>query len=408
MLEVAANRARSRAGFLGYDLATFQELTGNDPAQWLEIDQTRLDRLALCRTPRRDARFGQDVLAISAHMEVAPVSLAGLLRLADAFAEIQDVGRSIEEHIDHSSTQVLAAARDEGEDHTVVADVVGAAVGLPGWLHEAVELFWAQVPTSGRFPRDLDFAVLAGLPLAVVELPRLSLRSISEWLGRSQRIDLGIAGRRDRRLHACLVALGGIGLIFVDADDDATQRRVSLAHEAAHFIVEYLLPRKEVARRRPELLDVIDGRRPATSRERLSAVLGDVPIGVHTHLLDRTDAGHAGTDRVEDAEWRARRVALELLAPQMMLLEQIRRSKLRDRASVRMLLVHEFGLPASLADDYADQLLRLASPPQPGLLDLLDRHHAAEGREDRPSPGSADEEPSEPDRSSTSEPEEDQ
>jgi hypothetical protein len=283
----------------------------------------------------------------------------------------------------------------------VVADVADAVAGLPGWLHEAVERFWAQVPTGGRFPRDLDFAVLVGLPLAVVELPRLSLKTISEWLG-SHRIDLGIAGRRDRRLRACLVALGGVGLIFVDAGDDATQRRVSLAHEAAHFIVEYLLPRKEVARRRPELLDVIDGRRPATSRERLSAVLGDVPIGVHTHLLDRTHAGHAATDRVDDAEWRARRVALELLAPQMMLLERIRQSGLRDRAKVRALLVDEFGLPVSLADDYAEQLLRLAAPPRPGLLDLL-------GREATPSPpGGTGEDTSEHDRSSTSEPEEDQ
>jgi len=408
LLRAAANRARGRAGFLGYDLAAYQELTGHDPLQRLEIDQRRLDRLALCRTPRRGARFGHDVLAISAHVEVSPVSLARVLRLADVFAELQDFGRSADEHADQSPAAVLAAARDEGEEHTVVADVAGAAVGLPGWLHEAVERFWAQVPTSGRFPRDLDFAVLVGLPLAVVELPRLSLKTISEWLG-SHRIDLGIAGRRDRRLRACLVALGGVGLIFVDAGDDATQRRVSLAHEAAHFIVEYLLPRKEVARRRPELLDVIDGRRPATSRERLSAMLGDVPIGVHTHLLDRTHAGHAATDRVDDAEWRARRVALELLAPQMMLLERIRQSGLRDRAKVRTLLVDEFGLPVSLADDYAEQLLRLASPPRPGLLDLLGRHQPAEGREARPSPpGGTGEEASEHGRSSTSEPDEDQ
>jgi hypothetical protein len=385
----------------------YQGLTGDDPVQRLEIDQARVDRLALCRTPRRGTRFGQDVLAISGHVEVAPVPLAGILRLTDVLAELQDVGQYAESHIDQSPAAILAAARDEGEEHTVVTDAAGAAVGLPGWLHEAVEQFWTLAPTSGRFPRDLDFAVLVGLPIAVVELPRLSLGTISEWLG-SHRIDLGIAGRRDRRLRACLVALGGVGLIFVDGGDDPTQRRVSLAHEAAHFIVEYLLPRSEVARRRPDLLDVIDGRRPATSRERLSAVLGDVPIGVHTHLLDRSPVGHAATDRVEDAEWRARRVALELLAPQAMLLERIRQSRLRDKTRVRTLLTDEFGLPVSLADDYAEQLLRLAYPPRPGLLDLLGHHRPARGGGAKSSiAGRTDEDASEHDRSSTSEPEED-
>ncbi|MGH3714557.1 MAG: hypothetical protein ACRDT4_14015 [Micromonosporaceae bacterium] len=407
LLRAAANRARGRAGFLGYDLAAYQELTGHDPLQRLGIDERRLARLALCRTPRHGPRFGHDVLAISAQVEVDPVSLAGLLRLTGVFAELQDLGRSADERADHPPAAVLAAARDEGEEHTVLTDVAGAAVGLPGWLHEAVERFWAQVPTGGRFPRDLDFAVLVGLPLAVVELPRLSLKTISEWLG-SHRLALGIAGRRDRRLRACLVALGGVGLIFVDAGDDATQRRVSLAHEAAHFIIEYLLPRKEVAHRRPELLEVVDGRRPATSRERLSAVLGDVPIGVHTHMLDRTPAGHAATDRVDEAEWRARRVALELLAPQAVILERMRHTGLRDQAEVRTLLVDEFGLPMSLADDYAEQLLRLAAPPRPGLLDLLSRQQPSEGRKGMPSPpGETGEEASETGRSSAPMPEED-
>lgn len=408
LLRTAANRARGRAGFIGYDLAAYQQLTGHDPLKWLGIDEKRLDRLALCRTPRHGARFGHDVLAISAHVDVDRVSLAGMLRLTRVVTELQDLGRSIDERADRPPAAVLAAARDEGEEHTVLSDDAGAAVGLPGWLHEAVDRFWAQVPISARFPRDLDFAVLIGLPLAVVEQPNLSLKTISEWLG-SHRIALGIPGKRDRRLRACLVALGGVGLIFVDARDDATQRRVSLAHEAAHFIVEYLLLRKEVARRRPELLEVIDGRRPATSQERLSAVLGDVPIGVHTHLLDHTPAGNAATDRVDEAELRARRVALELLAPQAVILERMRHTGLRHQTKVRTLLVNEFGLPVSLADDYAEQLLRLAAPPRPGLLDLLGRHRPAEGRKDTPSPpGETGKEASGQGRSSTPMPEEDQ
>jgi len=202
-----------------------------------------------------------------------------------------------------------------------------------------------------------------------VELPGLSLHGISEWLV-DRKVDLNIAGQDDRRLRACLIALGGVGLIFVDAEDDPMQRRVSLGHEAAHFIVEYLLPRREVARRRPDLLELVDGQRPPTAREGLSAVLGDVPIGVHTHLLEHGD-GHGGNRRADHAEWRARRVALELLAPQSVVLERVFRAGRAELEEVRRLLVEEFGLPVSLAADYAEQLVVLAGPPRLGLLDVL-------------------------------------
>src|SRR5262249_43024796 len=154
-------------------------------------------------------------------------------------------------------------------------------------------------------------------------------------------------GTSSRRLHAFLMALGGVGLILVDARDDAAQRRVSLAHEAGHFIVEYLLPRRVVEHSRPDLLDVVDGVRPPTASERLSAILGDVPIGVHTHLLDNA----APTDRIDRAEWKARRVALELLAPKAVVLGRLRTDRLRGHSAVRAVLVDDFGLPDALADD---------------------------------------------------------
>ena len=57
-----------------------------------------------------------------------------------------------------------------------------------------------------------------------------------------------------------------VGLLVVDPTDDPQQRRLTLAHEAAHFIVDYLTPRRQVARRLPELLDVLDCERQTTKR----------------------------------------------------------------------------------------------------------------------------------------------
>lgn len=370
LLRRAANRAGRRPGFLGYELAGYRQVTGEESSAWLGIDGEQLDRLALCRTPRRGVYFAHDLLTISAHVGVDSLALVGLLRRVEVLAELQVATQRLDELPQPGwAPTVLAAARDDSDEHVALFDASVPASGLPGWVHDAVNQLWAVAPASMRFPRDLDFPVLVGLPVALVELPRLSLHAISEWLT-DHKVDLNMAGQRDRRLRACLIALGGVGLIFVDAEDDPTQRRISLGHEAAHFIVEYLLPRQEVARRRPELLELVDGQRPPTVREGLSAVLGDVPIGVHTHLLDHGD-GHTSNRRADQAELRARRVALELLAPQAVVLKRALRAGRAEPEEVRRLLVEEFGLPVSVAADYAEQLLIVAGPPRIGLLDVL-------------------------------------
>lgn len=393
LLKAAAGRAGRRPGFLAYDLGRFHDIAGADPARWLGVDQQAVARLALCRTPRRGHHFGHDIVAIAAHVGTDPTRLASVIRLTDVLSELQERAPKVD-GADTATATVLAAARDESDEHTVLTEMPAAGPGLPGWLHDAVDRFWADAPALGTYPRDLDFAILVGLPLAVVELPELSVSAIAEWL-HAHKVELTLSGG-DRRLRACLVALGGVGLVFVDAGDDATQRRVSLAHEAAHFIVEYLLPRRAVARRRPELLALLDGERQPTAQERISAVLGDVIIGVHTHLLGRDGrSGH----RVNVAEWRARRVALELLAPQTVVQQRIREHGLQGADAVRQLLMEDFGLPMSLAADYADQLTTDTRPPELGLLDLFPPRGPT-ARNDDVGHG--------PDRSSTSSPEEDE
>lgn len=369
LIRRAAERAAQRAGFVAFDLARFEEVVG-DSASWLAIDHDQLDALALCRTPRRGLHFSHDVIAIASHVGIRTDRLASLLQLVDVLPAMQD--RAARRIADDQPAATLAAARDEMDEHTVLSDTPATGTGLPGWLHDAVEQFWSGTPALPAYPRDLDFAVLVGLPLAVVELPHLSVEAIAQWLS-SHKVELMLSGPR-RRLRACLVALGGVGLVFVDSNDDLTQRRVSLAHEAAHFIVEYLLPRRDIARRRPELLPVLDGDRDPTSRERLSAVLADVPVGVHTHLLDRTESDSTGLH-----EWRARRVALELLAPEAEVRKRAKTSGVRGADALRQLLIDDFGLPVPLATDYAGQLEGSAGRHDYGVLDLLDHRSAPSG-----------------------------
>src|ERR1700728_4333847 len=90
LLRAAASRAGRRPGFLAHDLMLFREVTEEDPTRWLSISPEQLDRLALCRTPRRGGRLGHDVLAIAAHIGVDPVALVCLIRLTEGLVELQE------------------------------------------------------------------------------------------------------------------------------------------------------------------------------------------------------------------------------------------------------------------------------------------------------------------------------
>jgi hypothetical protein len=182
------------------------------------------------------------------------------------------------------------------------------------WLQDAAIAFWRAAGEPPPFPRDLEVPAIWALPLLVQRLPRLRVNGIRAWLEQTA-IPVHVPGP-NRRLHACLIAFAGRGAVLLDADDPEDERRFSLAHEVAHFLVDYLALRHQVMDRLgPEAAQVLDGHRPATLDERVGALLTGVTLGVHTHLLHRSHDGSIGCGRVWAAEERADRLALELLAP---------------------------------------------------------------------------------------------
>ena len=400
MLARAATRLRDVPGYVAYDLRRFTELTGTDPAEQLGVSRTALTRLALCGSPRRDHRWAFDVQQIADACDVDPATLANVVRTVDVLTDWMGAAASQSPYatdegdepqhspiVDSRITakpRLLAAARDTGEERTVAELSPTGMIGLPRWLARAVETFWGEHEPPDEFPRDLELPLLTGLPVALVELPGLSVGGLADWLAKRHLPRL--APVADRRLRACLLAYAGVGAIFVDASDTPAQRRVSLGHEGGHFIVDYLLPRQEAARRRPELLEVLDGMREPTTEERIDAAAFDVPIGVHTHLLERTPDGAWRDLQGVHTEHHAERVAMELLAPQQVVLQRAQQAGLDSIEELAALLEADFGLPSATAARYAGQLTRLQPPRPQGLLGMLDLH-APDATADQPSEG---------------------
>jgi hypothetical protein len=237
------------------------------------------------------------------------------------------------------------------------------------WLHERADRFWADAGGAPpAFPRDLREAVSSALPVAIIDLADLSIARVDGWLAAH-----GIVGRLtvpDRALHACTVISPGGGLIFLDADDSAEERRFSLAHEVAHYLVEYAVPREETgARLGEDIVAVLDGRRSPSSDERIGALLAGVSLVPNLHVMERTPDGHLPEREISVAERQADDLAFELLAPS----DEVRTGLPAgsSRLAFEAVLRQRYGLPAVLAAAYARKLA--PSLPAAGLFQQLFR-----------------------------------
>lgn len=229
-------------------------------------------------------------------------------------------------------------------------------------LQHTAEKFWETAShIQGCFPRDIESAVAWSVPVSIVRLPNLWIHDVEGYLGQRQlpaRI-----GTTDRPLHGCVVAFRGKGLIAINGTDGPRELRFTIAHEVAHFLLDYQeLRLRAIEKLGAGIAEVLDGKRPALPEERLDALLANVPVGLYAHLMHRNEAGFPDSAILE-AESRADRLALELLAPE----EAVWRSLPKDFATrsygrrvpaLRRLLMRRFGLPSEPARKYAARLTR--------------------------------------------------
>lgn len=222
------------------------------------------------------------------------------------------------------------------------------------------EAFWRRAGEIEPFPRTMQAAIMRALPVAIVLLPRLHLSSVERWL--HQRHVPFRFPCENRRLHGCVVAYRGLGVIFADGTDGPGELRLTLAHEVAHFLVDYLQPREEaLARLGPAFAAVLDGHREPTVQERVHTVLNHVHVGVYHNLIERRADGQPLLSAIWDAEDRADRLALELVAPAQAVLAQVDLTLphySQRHAAVVQRLIQTFGLPEDMADWYGRALLQ--------------------------------------------------
>ena len=107
-----ASLAAARPSLMSSLMQLYREQQGMDDEQlaaFLECDAGVLPRLALCRRPRQAPDFRGDIEAIAAHTGTNPISLARLVRAAEALEALAE-GRG------SGLASTLIAARDHDDE----------------------------------------------------------------------------------------------------------------------------------------------------------------------------------------------------------------------------------------------------------------------------------------------------
>lgn len=237
---------------------------------------------------------------------------------------------------------------------------------LQSKLAQQAAEFWELASGPEVFPRSLSGPASLALPLAIHQLSALTTATANCWFA-ERGISYSITGH-SRRLRGCLVAFAGHGFVLVDASDPEDERRFTLAHELAHFLLDYLAPRTQALEALGEdILPVLDGLRVPTRAERLDSILGSAPLGMHVELMERTNVGAYTSKATLLAESRADHLAIELLAPAADALAAISAlptpgepciSYPATHKQVMLLLQKRYGLPQAQAQAYAGLLLK--------------------------------------------------
>jgi len=235
--------------------------------------------------------------------------------------------------------------------------------------------FWGRAGTPALPVPSIEKAIMRALPVAVIQLPDLQLRTVELW-ARRRRVFYRFPCA-NRRVHGCLLAYRGHGLIFADRTDIPAEFRLTLAHEAAHFLVDYLRPREAALQRLgSDIRPVLDGERPPTLTERVHGALTDVPLGTYASYMERGVGGRLTLSAIWDAENRADQLALEIVAPCHAVVagSDLTAQLYQDhQIALSDTLTNTFGLPPDLADVHARQILR-ATGKGPSFIEQLGLH----------------------------------
>ena len=226
--------------------------------------------------------------------------------------------------------------------------------------------YWAgwfrrRVGGYSEYPVNIGYAAMSALEVYVEEVEGLTTLTAASYAGRGGLWNT--VGVSERGLRGCIVVGRRGATILVEGNDCEAEKRFTIAHEVAHYILEVRRHRERAADKMGrDFSDVLYGLKEATPTERIDAWLNDVRSDKILHLMDRAPGGGYGCARTMDAECVADELALEILAPRSdmkKVLSSLGQMGFAESLSAAQRIAERrYGLPGAIAGVYASRAVR--------------------------------------------------
>ena len=221
------------------------------------------------------------------------------------------------------------------------------------------EWFWTRAGRPVRYPVDISYAAICALEVSIHMIADLTPAAATDFFRRDG--SRGATAFGQRAMHGC-IAFGPRGAtIMVEQKDAEDERRFTIAHEVAHYILEVRRHHRLAEQRvGGDFVGILYGLREATPTERIDAWLNNVRSTPTAHFMDRTPDGGYGCGRSPEAECSADRLALEILAPRAEMVRAVldcRKLPFRNPVDATQRFAEQrFGLPSEVAGPYASRI----------------------------------------------------
>ena len=231
-------------------------------------------------------------------------------------------------------------------------------------IKQIAKSFWEDAVVTPHYPIGitlLEQAICLSKNLTVVKLSKLTAAKIADWFYQKQ-VNIELQNDNGRLLYGYLYAHHGAGFTFLNGFEPPEEQCFTLAHELAHFILDYEVPRQRAVRTHGEsILEVLDGLRPPTIQEQLSGILTGISVKPLSHLLDTPASGGFQRLKIWKVEDRADQLGLEILAPIQSIAGDVRKHQVSRRFDdmkefIEEILAKKYGLPATVIPPYANHL----------------------------------------------------
>ncbi|MFT3883293.1 MAG: ImmA/IrrE family metallo-endopeptidase [Gemmatales bacterium] len=220
-------------------------------------------------------------------------------------------------------------------------------------LEHCAATFWEPIPERNSFPRDVERYLPIHYAASIESMQGLTTQRAYEWLSAK-----GFARSEppnNRRLDGCIIAQKGHAVLFIDSALSVDERRMIVAHETAHFWIDYELPRRRMKLRYGERgLQLLDQESPAETVEVLMSTAMGAPIQAFYHYQFKEQKQET------EVEQRANTLACLLIAPRKEVIARARTRHIAREDKLKWLeLLHQaFGVPENWARGYLPLLQR--------------------------------------------------